>query len=41
MHGPTFTGDGAGALTALANDYDRRARAKLAELGLIAGAQAA
>lgn len=24
MHGPSFAGDGAGALTALADDYDRR-----------------
>jgi hypothetical protein len=24
MHGPSFTGDGAGALRALADDYDRR-----------------
>ena len=24
MHGPTFTGDGGGALQALADDYDRR-----------------
>jgi flavorubredoxin len=24
MHGPSFTGDGAGALAALADDYDRR-----------------
>ena len=26
MHGPSFVGDGAGALTALADDYDRRMR---------------
>ncbi len=26
MHGPSFTGDGAGALRALADDYDRRVR---------------
>jgi hypothetical protein len=25
MHGPSFTGDGAGALRDLADDYDRRA----------------
>ena len=25
MHGPSFTGDGAAALHALADDYDRRA----------------
>jgi hypothetical protein len=24
MHGPSFTGDGAAALHALADDYDRR-----------------
>ena len=24
MHGPSFTGDGAAALRALADDYDRR-----------------
>ncbi len=29
MHGPSFAGDGAAALTALAEDYDRRARAAL------------
>lgn len=39
MHGPTFTGDGAGSLRALADDYDRRAFA--AARGLIAGLQAA
>lgn len=27
MHGPSFTGDGAAALCALADDYDRRVRA--------------
>ena len=26
MHGPSFTGDGSGALNALADDYDRRVR---------------
>lgn len=30
MHGPAFAGDGAAALRALADDYDRRARAALA-----------
>src|SRR5579859_3926743 len=30
MHGPTFAGDGAAALGALADDYDRRVRAALA-----------
>lgn len=28
MHGPTFRGDGAAALRALADDYDRRAQAR-------------
>jgi flavorubredoxin len=41
MHGPSFTGDGASALKALADDYDRRLRAKVRELGLITEAQAA
>ena len=26
MHGPSYSGDGAGALRALADDYDRRVR---------------
>jgi flavorubredoxin len=30
MHGPSFTGDGAAALRALADDYDRRVQAALA-----------
>jgi flavorubredoxin len=30
MHGPSFAGDGAAALRALADDYDRRVRAALA-----------
>lgn len=34
MHGPAFTGDGATALMALADDYDRRLRNKLREYGL-------
>lgn len=29
MHGPSFTGDGAAALRALADDYDRRLRGRL------------
>lgn len=33
MHGPTFMGDGAAALNALADDYDRRMRAAFAEAG--------
>jgi hypothetical protein len=31
MHGPSFTGDGAGALRALADDYDRRVSAEVRE----------
>jgi flavorubredoxin len=34
MHGPAYTGDGASALMALADDYDRRMRAKAREFGL-------
>lgn len=34
MHGPAYTGDGAAALLALADDYDRRMRAKAREFGL-------
>jgi hypothetical protein len=30
MHDPSFAGDGAAALRALAEDYDRRVRAALA-----------
>ena len=29
MHGPSYAGDGAAALHALADDYDRRARAAM------------
>ena len=36
MHGPTFAGDGAAALRALADDYDRRIRAACAD-ALIGG----
>ena len=32
MHGPTFTGDGAAALRALADDYDRRLSGQLSEV---------
>lgn len=32
MHGPSFIGDGAAALLALADDYDRRARAAAREI---------
>jgi flavorubredoxin len=34
MHGPAYQGDGAAALTALGDDYDRRMRAKAEELGV-------
>ena len=34
MHGPAFSGDGAAALMALADDYDRRAWAKMREFSL-------
>ncbi len=34
MHGPSYQGDGAAALIALGNDYDRRMRAKAHEYGL-------
>jgi flavorubredoxin len=34
MHGPSFQGDGAAALIALGDDYDRRLRAKAHEYGL-------
>lgn len=38
MHGPSFTGDVSRALLDLADDYDRRARAKFRELGLLQAA---
>jgi flavorubredoxin len=41
MHGPSFAGDGASALVALADDYDRRVRAAAREYGLITDRQAA
>jgi hypothetical protein len=41
MHGPAYTGDCEAALIALANDYDRRMRAKAREFGLIPDLQAA
>lgn len=34
MHGPAYQGDGAAALNALADDYDRRMLAKAREFGL-------
>ncbi|MEQ9689611.1 MAG: MBL fold metallo-hydrolase [Bauldia litoralis] len=33
MHGPSFAGDGAAAINALADDYDRRIGDRLAEFG--------
>lgn len=41
MHAPAFRGDGAAALAALGDDYDRRVRAKLGELGFVVMARAA
>jgi flavorubredoxin len=41
MHGPSFAGDAAGALMALADDYDRRGRVAARQFGLIAGPKAA
>ncbi|HVY85625.1 MAG TPA: MBL fold metallo-hydrolase [Caulobacterales bacterium] len=41
MHGPSFTGDCGAALTALADDYDRRMHAKAREFGLVAELRAA
>jgi flavorubredoxin len=38
MHGPSFTGDGAAALHALADDYDRRVSNQLLTAGLRAAA---
>jgi len=35
--GPSYAGARAAALTALADDYDRRASAALAEAGIAAG----
>ena len=34
MHGPSYAGDGDGALNALADDYDRRVGSALAEAGI-------
>jgi len=36
MHGPSFAGDGAAALNALGDEYDRRVRASLGEAGFAA-----
>jgi len=41
MHGPTFSGDGAAALRALADDYDRRIRALGAARDAVGAAKAA
>ena len=41
MHGPSFVGDGAAALDALADDYDRRIHASLIDAGFAASAKAA
>jgi flavorubredoxin len=41
MHGPSFQGDGAAALTALGDDYDRRLLARARDFGLIPVPQAA
>jgi flavorubredoxin len=41
MHGPSFSGDGAAALRALADDYDRRVGSALIDAGFAAPAQAA
>ncbi len=41
MHGPAFTGDCATALLTLADDYDRRVRAKVREYGMFVESQAA
>jgi flavorubredoxin len=40
MHGPSFTGDGAAALRALADDYDRRIRTALTDADIAASDQA-
>jgi flavorubredoxin len=37
MHGPSFSGDGAAALRALADDYDRRVRAAMIDAKIAAG----
>ena len=36
MHGPSFFGDGATALRALADDYDRRVNATMNGAGIVA-----
>ena len=36
MHGPSFRGDGAGALHALADDYDRRVRNAFSDVSIAA-----
>jgi flavorubredoxin len=39
MHGPSFAGDGAASLRALADDYDRRVRTALVDAGIVARGQ--
>ncbi len=39
MHGPSFAGDGAAALRALADDYDHRVGAALIDAGIAAPEQ--
>lgn len=41
MHGPSFSGDGAAALHALADDYDQRVRNALADAANANTAEAA
>ena len=40
MHGPSFAGDGAASLHALADDYDRRVHTALIDAGILARGQA-
>jgi hypothetical protein len=39
MHGPSFSGDGAAALSALADDYDGRVRSAVIDSGILDGKQ--
>jgi hypothetical protein len=39
MHGPSFAGDGAAALRALADNYDQRVRTALTDAGIAAPGQ--
>ena len=38
MHGPSFSGDGGAALTALADDYDRRVADRGVAVGMVKAA---